>query len=65
VYSFLDKFLTGIVLFVTSELFVMTAPLAKYTIALVPAVSVVIAGICIMLIKTTDDEFKHKNNDDD
>ncbi|KRX01868.1 Major facilitator superfamily domain, general substrate transporter [Pseudocohnilembus persalinus] len=63
VYSFLDKFLTGIVMFVilAFKSFEDSPSAIAWTISLVPFVSIVGAGICIYFIQTKNDGFKHNN----
>lgn len=58
VYSFLDKFCTGIVMFiVTNEsIFETTVSYNRWITAIIPAVSIVVAGFCITLIKTENKE---------
>lgn len=51
VYSFLDKFLTGIVLFILTDVFGdQINSISRYAIAIIPGVAIVIAGICILFI---------------
>lgn len=57
-YSFLDKFLTGFVIFfLVDDQFKTNVPEIRYVISLLPFGSVVIAGILIYAIKTKNDGF--------